>query len=85
MENTDLHCVCKRRKKCLQILPFINAAGGDINSLGDTGSIEAVQLIGDMIRSRKRKSKNHMNWSQADVMKQFVAENCNDDQWSMAG
>lgn len=68
-------CGAKDEEGAFQILPFINAAGGDINSLRDTGSIEAVQLIGDMIEAGSV-SKEIMNWSQADVEKQFVAENC---------
>ena len=68
-------CGTKDEEGAFQILPFINSAGGDINSLGSQGSIEAVQLIGDMILEGSI-SKEIMNWSQADVEKQFVAGNC---------
>lgn len=68
-------CGTKDEEGAFQILPFINSAGGDINSLGSEGSIEAVQLIGDMVQEGSI-SKEIMNWSQADVEKQFAAGNC---------
>ncbi|NCC44197.1 MAG: ABC transporter substrate-binding protein [Clostridia bacterium] len=78
--TTDEHsgfalCGAKDGEGTFQIYPFINSAGGDINTLGDEGSIEAIQLIGDMIQ-KGSVSKEIMNWSQADVEKQFASGNC---------
>lgn len=67
-------CGTKDAEGVFQLLPFINSAGGDINNLNTEGSIAALQLIGDMV-SEGSISKEIMNWSQADVEKQFAAGN----------
>lgn len=67
-------CGAKDGEGTFQIYPLIASAGGDINHLDSEGSIEAVQLIGDMI-AEGSVSKEIMNWSQADLEKQFASGN----------
>lgn len=58
-----------------QILPFILAAGDDINELGGTGTQDAFGLIRDLV-NRGVMSKECINWSQNDVAYKFTQGEC---------
>lgn len=77
--TTDEHtgfafCGAKTGEGAFQVYPFLNQAGADINTLDSEGAIAAVDMLGSMVEAGSA-SKEVMNWSQADLEKQFAAEN----------
>ncbi len=77
--TTDEHtgfafCGAKTGEGAFQVYPFLNQAGANINTLDSEGAIAAVDMLGSMVEAGSA-SKEVMNWSQADLEKQFAAEN----------
>lgn len=77
--TTDEHtgfafCGAKTGEGAFQVYPFLNQAGADINTLDSEGAISAVEMLGSMVEAGSA-SKEVMNWSQADLEKQFAAGN----------
>ena len=67
-------CGAKTGEGAFQVYPFLNQAGADINTLDSEGAIAAVEMRGSMVEAGSA-SKEVMNWSQADLEKQFAAGN----------
>ena len=57
-------------------LPFIWSTGGDIQTIGDAGSVRALNFLADMVNKDKSVSKAIINWGQGDVYQQFIAQKC---------
>lgn len=77
--TTDEHtgfafCGAKTGEGAFQVYPFLNQAGADINTLDSEGAIAAIDMLGSMVEAGSA-SKEVMNWSQADLEKQFAAGN----------
>lgn len=67
-------CAAKTGEGAFQIYPFLNQAGADINTLDSEGAIAAIEMLNEMIQAGSA-SKEVMNWTQADLEKQFAAGN----------
>ncbi len=57
-----------------QFLPWLYSAGGDVDHLGSIEGNQAFGIISQLVQSGSM-SKDVINWTQADVMKQFAAGN----------
>ncbi|MGL4609278.1 MAG: ABC transporter substrate-binding protein [Trueperaceae bacterium] len=57
-------------------LPFIWGNGGDIPTIGDDKSVEALALLNAMMNEDKSIPKDVLNWGQGDVNNQFMAGKC---------
>lgn len=57
-------------------LPFLWSTGSDIQTIGDAGSVRAVNFLADLINKDKSVSKAVVNWGQGDVYQQFIAQKC---------
>lgn len=55
-----------------QFLPWLLSTGANYDSLGSEDGIKAFEFLTDLIKDGSM-SKEVINWTQADVMKQFVA------------
>jgi len=63
----------KSEEGTFQFIPFAIAAGGNYTSLDSKESVKALQLWSDMVNTDNSMSKEIINWTQADVEKQFAA------------
>ncbi|MDO5548452.1 MAG: ABC transporter substrate-binding protein [Eubacteriales bacterium] len=58
-----------------QFVPFIGSEGKTINEIGSEAGIDALTFINSMVQDGSM-SVDCINWSQADIAKQFAAGNC---------
>lgn len=57
-------------------LPFLWGNGGDIPTIGDAASVEALALLDTMMNEDGSVSRAALNWGQGDVNNQFMAGKC---------
>ena len=58
-----------------QFVPFIGSVGKDITEVGSPEGVEALSFIDSLVKDGSM-SVDCINWSQADIAKQFAAGNC---------
>ncbi len=62
-------------QSAFQILPWILSAGENMDSLGGYATTRAYELIAGLVESGAL-SRDSINWSQNDVARKFIAEEC---------
>ena len=58
-----------------QLVPFIGSNGKSIAEIGSDGAVEALNALNTLVLDGSM-SVDCINWSQADIAKQFAAGNC---------
>jgi multiple sugar transport system substrate-binding protein len=56
-------------------LPFLWQAGSDLTTLGDEGSLNALNFVNDLVNTDGSVSKAIIGYTQGDCYRQFAAEN----------
>ena len=57
-------------------LPFLWQAGGDVGTIGDQPSVDALTFVNDLVNVDKSAPKSMIQWGQSDVATQFAAGRC---------
>lgn len=65
----------KNAECTFQFMPFLWSAEGDWTDMGSDDSIKAMTYYSDFVKNGLA-NKEVLNWSQADVCKQFASGNC---------
>jgi multiple sugar transport system substrate-binding protein len=58
------------------VLPFIWQAGGDVPSLGDAGSVQALTYVNTLMNVDKSAPRAMLQWGHSDVEDQFDSRLC---------
>jgi len=64
----------KNEEGTFQFLPFLQSAGGDVNAMDSPEAIKALAYVSSLVKN-KYVSAECVNWTQADVEKQFASNN----------
>lgn len=62
-------------QSAFQVLPWILSTGETMETLGGEGTVKALSMLQSMVEQGYM-SKDCINWSQVDVTRKFIAEEC---------
>jgi multiple sugar transport system substrate-binding protein len=57
-------------------LPFVWQAGGDVKTIGDKASVDALSFVDGLVNVDKSAPKSILQWGHSDVEKEFDAGHC---------
>jgi multiple sugar transport system substrate-binding protein len=60
----------------LTLLPLIWQAGGDVSTIGDRPSVDALRLIDTLVNDDRSAPESVRGWGQSEVAEHFVAGQC---------
>jgi multiple sugar transport system substrate-binding protein len=58
------------------LLPLIWQAGGDVSSIGDQPSVDALKLVNTLVNEDRSAPRSVLGWGQSEVGEHFVAGRC---------